>query len=42
MAKKDKADKRLSKKKLNNVSAMDAIVDKLIMSLDDNYVSTIN
>ena len=42
MAKKDKADKKLSKKKLNNVSAMDAIVDKLIMSLDDNYVSTIN
>ena len=33
---------KLNRGKLHDVSIMDTIIDKMIMSLDDNYVSTLN
>ena len=39
---KDKDKGRISKKTLNDIGIADTIVSKMIMSLDDNYVSTLN
>jgi hypothetical protein len=39
---KDKDLEKISKSKLNDIGIMDTIVDKMIMSLDDNHVSNLN